>query len=147
MTTGNTSIFTAHQPGRSPSNTTRPQLMPVDVVFLSDDLMFAPRVSGAVLAAGWTLREVGTPTAAIASTETDTPRLLIVDLETTALDIQGLLSNLPDAARPSVLAFGPHVHHQRLDAAREAGCTMVVSRGGFSSDLPALLSEFLTSPS
>jgi DNA-binding response OmpR family regulator len=121
--------------------------MPVDVVFLSDDLMFAPRVSGAVLAAGWTLREVGTPTAAIASTETDTPRLLIVDLETTALDIQGLLSNLPDASRPSVLAFGPHVHHQRLDAAREAGCTMVVSRGRFSSDLPALLSEFLTSPS
>ncbi|MCH2590865.1 MAG: hypothetical protein MK004_20520 [Planctomycetales bacterium] len=121
--------------------------MPVDVVFLSDDLMFAPRVSGAVLSAGWTLREVGTPAAAIASTETDTPRLLIVDLETTALDIQGLLSNLPDASRPSVLAFGPHVQHQRLDAAREAGCNMVVSRGRFSSDLPALLSEFLTSPS
>ena len=121
--------------------------MPVDVVFLSDDLMFAPRVSGAVLSAGWTLREVGTPTAAIASTDTDTPRLLIVDLDTTGLNIHELLSNLPDSAPPSVLAFGPHVHHQRLEAAREAGCTMVVSRGRFSSDLSSLLSELLTSPS
>ena len=121
--------------------------MPVDVVFLSDDLMFAPRVSGAVLSAGWTLREVGTPAAAITSTETDTPKLLIVDLETTALNIQELLSNLSGPDRPSVLAFGPHVHHQRLESAREAGCTLVVSRGRFSSDLPALLSELLTPPS
>jgi DNA-binding response OmpR family regulator len=121
--------------------------MPVDVVFLSDDLMFAPRVSGAVLSAGWTLREVGSPTAAITSTETDTPRLLIVDLETTGLEIRELLSGLPETDRPVVLAFGPHVHHQRLEAARDAGCTMVVSRGRFSSDLPSLLSEILTTPS
>ena len=121
--------------------------MPVDVVFLSDDLMFAPRVSGAVLSAGWTLREVGTPAAAIASTETDTPRLLIVDLETTSLNIQELVSDLPPTDKPSVLAFGPHVHHERLEAAREAGCNMVVSRGRFSSDLPSLLSEILTPPS
>ena len=121
--------------------------MPVDVVFLSDDLMFAPRVSGAVLSAGWTLREVGSPTAAIAATETDSPRLLIVDLETTGLEIRELLSGLPVTDRPVVLAFGPHVHHQRLEAARDAGCTMVVSRGRFSSDLPSLLSEILTTPS
>lgn len=120
--------------------------MAVDVVFLSDDLMFAPRVSGITLSAGWTLREEGTPDKAIDSTETESPRLLIVDLETTGLQISDLVARLPASDRPRILAFGPHVHHARLEAAREAGCDMVVSRGRFSADLPALLSELLSPP-
>ncbi len=121
--------------------------MAVDVVFLSDDLMFAPRVSGVALSAGWTLLEVGTPGKAIDSTETESPRLLIVDLETTGLQISDLVARLPVSDRPQILAFGPHVHRARLEAAREAGCDMVVSRGRFSADLSALLSELLSPPS
>ena len=121
--------------------------MAVDVVFLSDDLMFAPRVSGVALSAGWTLLEVGTPGKAIDSTETESPRLLSVALETTGLQISDLVARLPVSDRPQILAFGPHVHRARLEAAREAGCDMVVSRGRFSADLPALLSELLSPPS
>ena len=120
--------------------------MAVDIVFLSDDLMFAPRVSGNTLSAGWTLREVGTPGEAIDSTGTESPRLLIVDLETTGLEITDLITRLPESNRPRILAFGPHVHHTRLEAARAAGCDMVVSRGRFSAELPALLSELLNLP-
>jgi len=114
-----------------------------DVVFLSDDLMFAPRVSAQAQEAGWQLRAAGSPAAAVALIQADSPRLLIVDLETTALDVAVLLSQLPVPNRPPVLAFGPHVHHQRLEAARQAGCDLVVSRGRFSAELPGLLAECL----
>ena len=38
-----------------------------------------------------------------------------------------------------VVAFGPHVHEERLAAAREAGCDVVVSRGKFFAELDAIL--------
>jgi CheY-like chemotaxis protein len=117
--------------------------MSTDIVFLSDDLMFAPRVSGQARAAGWQLREAGSPSAALALVEAESPRLLIVDLETSGLDIAELISQLDQATRPSVLAFGPHVHLARLESAREAGCDQVVSRGRFSSDLASLLGDCL----
>jgi DNA-binding NarL/FixJ family response regulator len=120
--------------------------MTFDIVFLSDDLMFSPRVTGQAQAAGWSVRETASSTTAIDLLRTDSPRLLIVDLETPNLDITQLLLQLPETNPPKVLAFGPHVHHQRLESARQAGCELVVSRGRFSSDLPALLHECLGSP-
>ena len=120
--------------------------MNIDIVFLSDDLMFAPRVTGQAQAAGWSVRETTSSTAAIDLIHADSPRLLIVDLETPNLDITQLMLQLPETNRPSVLAFGPHVHLQRLDSARQAGCELVVSRGRFSSDLAALLHECLGNP-
>ena len=68
---------------------------------------------------------------------------LLETLETTGLDVAVLLSKLPVPNRPPVLAFGPHVHHQRLESARQAGCDLVVSRGRFSAELPGLLAECL----
>ena len=41
--------------------------------------------------------------------------------------------------RPTIVAFGPHVHEERLAAAREAGCDEVVSRGQFFAQLDAIL--------
>ena len=120
--------------------------MTIDIVFLSDDLMFAPRVTGQAQAAGWSVRETTSSTAAIDLIHADSPRLLIVDLETPNLDITQLMLQLPETNRPSVLAFGPHVHLQRLDSARQAGCGLVVSRGRFSSDLATLLHECLGNP-
>ena len=117
--------------------------MTIDIIFLSDDLMFAPRVTGQAQAAGWSVRETASSSTVIDLIHSDSPRLLIVDLETPSLDIAQLLLQLPKPNRPKVLAFGPHVHLHRLDSARQAGCDLVVSRGRFSSDLPALLHECL----
>ncbi len=119
--------------------------MNIDIVFLSDDLMFAPRVTGQAQAAGWSVHETPSSTTAIELLHAESPRLLIVDLETPSLDIDHLLLQLPETSRPKVLAFGPHVHLQRLDSARQAGCDLVVSRGRFSSDLATLLHECLGS--
>jgi hypothetical protein len=38
-----------------------------------------------------------------------------------------------------VVAFGPHVHEERLAAARNAGCDEVVSRGEFFARLDAIV--------
>ena len=117
--------------------------MATDIVFLSDDLMFAPRVSGQAQAAGWRLREAGSTSVALDLVKAESPRLLIVDLETSGLNISELISQLDSTNRPSLLAFGPHVHLARLESARQAGCDHVVSRGRFSSELASLLTECL----
>ncbi len=38
-------------------------------------------------------------------------------------------SRLTQQPQPPIVAFGPHVHKQRLDAAVQAGCSEAVSRG------------------
>jgi len=38
-----------------------------------------------------------------------------------------------------VVAFGPHVHEERLAAAREAGCDEVLSRGEFFARVNAIV--------
>ena len=117
--------------------------MSTDVVFLSDDLMFVPRVTAQTEAAGWTIRHAGSTSTAIALIKSDAPRLLIVDLETTGLELATFFETLTGTSSPPTLAFGPHVHHQRLETARQSGCDLVVSRGRLSAELPTLLSDFL----
>jgi DNA-binding NarL/FixJ family response regulator len=40
---------------------------------------------------------------------------------------------------PRIVAYGPHVHEERLAAARAAGCDEVLSRGQFTRELPRLI--------
>jgi CheY-like chemotaxis protein len=62
--------------------------------------------------------------------------VIVVDLESPGLDLGNLIASQPEAPRPRVIAFGPHVQEQRLSAARAAGCDQVVSRGQISTSLP-----------
>jgi hypothetical protein len=38
-----------------------------------------------------------------------------------------------------LIAFGPHVHEEKLAAARTAGFDLVISRGKFFSDVEAII--------
>jgi hypothetical protein len=40
------------------------------------------------------------------------------------------------------VAFGSHVQTERLQAARDAGCTNVLPRSRFSASLPELLQQY-----
>jgi hypothetical protein len=73
------------------------------------------------------------------------PPLIVVNLETRGLAIQELVTSLTEAAaKPSaVIAFGPHVHEAKLQAARDAGCQAVLSKGGFHAKAPELIAQFL----
>jgi CheY-like chemotaxis protein len=67
--------------------------------------------------------------------------LIILDLEQPGLQPAELVSTLR-ATRANglqVVAFGPHVHEARLQAATAAGCNRVLARGKFYAELDAIL--------
>ena len=112
------------------------------IVLLSNDLAVLSRVEGAARRAGEAVRQAGSgPQAAEICAGVDV-RLVIVELSTSALDVAAVVSQLRkgESTGPRVIAFGPHVHEQRLGEAREAGCDLVVTRGQFFSQLDAMLS-------
>jgi CheY-like chemotaxis protein len=47
----------------------------------------------------------------------------------------------PSVAALPVVAFFSHVHADRADAARAAGCSRVLARGVFVQDLPRLIRD------
>ena len=101
------------------------------VVFLSGDLLFASRVRAAAEANDLTFEFAG----ALPDTADDIA-YVILDLATrsglTASLAEQCESRCPDA---TLIAFGPHVHVDRLDAARRAGIPQVMTRGQFDRQL------------
>lgn len=108
---------------------------PGRVVFLSGDLMFASRVSGAAKNAGLSFYFGGN----FPDDETDTIRFVILDLSTRSKLVpdapQWVADNCPDA---ELIAYGPHVQVAKLDAAKAAGIEKVLTRGQFDSRLASL---------
>jgi DNA-binding NarL/FixJ family response regulator len=116
----------------------------VAVVLISSDLTVISRVEGAAKICNAPVRTFSSAAQAILSCSTDSPRLLIIDLATAAFDLNQLIETLPQLNEnvPHVIAFGPHVHQEKLAAARQAGCDEVISRGQFFSQLSAILSRY-----
>jgi CheY-like chemotaxis protein len=111
------------------------------VVLLSSDLMVVSRVEGAAAQMGAKSRAASNAAAAIDYCSDELVDVLIVDLSMPVLDLTALVNQLrADASRSvRVVAFGPHVHENRLAAAREAGCDLVVSRGKFFAEIDSIL--------
>ena len=65
--------------------------------------------------------------------------LVLVDLTTRGLDIASLVERARALAdsRPTIIAYGPHVHEAVLVAAEAAGCDQVLSRGQFMARVDA----------
>ena len=119
-------------------------------IFLTSDLMITSTVTGAADRADVDMRVVGSADAAIKhchSGEPDAPSsvtLVIVDLGLPGLRLDELVAAIESgiATRPTIVAFGPHVHALRLDAARQAGCDEVMSRGQFHAAAEDVLRRF-----
>jgi DNA-binding NtrC family response regulator len=116
------------------------------VVLLSGDLMGASRVEGAARMASVEFRMVGNVDAAVECCAAQPVMLVMVDLATAGLDVAALVERLKGRSNhvPTIVAFGPHVHDAVLDAAKEAGCDQVVSRGQFMSQADAIVARFST---
>jgi DNA-binding response OmpR family regulator len=114
----------------------------MDVVLLSNDLMVVSRVSGAAAACGSDLRMAASTGAAIALHAERPVDMIVVDLGLPALELGLLLRGVKSNAEHSaqVMAFGPHVHAERLVAAKNAGCDAVLSRGQFFAQVDAIMS-------
>jgi DNA-binding NarL/FixJ family response regulator len=111
------------------------------VVLLSSDLAVLSRIEGAASRIGEHVRSASSESQAVKFCQENDADILIVDLSMPSLDLAGLVSQLNSNKSLSlrIVAFGPHVHEQRLAAAREAGCDLVVSRGQFFSQLETIL--------
>lgn len=113
----------------------------MSIALLCADLMQSSQVSGAAQRVGTPLRVFSSADALLAGLAAEPARLVIVDLALPGLDPARLCSALQElpAGMPRTLAFGAHVHRERLEQAREAGCDLVVSRGEFHARMDALL--------
>jgi DNA-binding response OmpR family regulator len=114
------------------------------IVLLSGDLMVVSRVQGAAKSVGADLCTAGNADQAREYCKTEPVKLVIVDLGLPAVNIGTLVNDLgaDETFAPKIVAFGPHVHEERLAAARQTGCDEVVSRGQFFAQVEAILGRY-----
>ncbi len=120
------------------------------ILYLASDLLWATRVKATAADLGIAarpVRDLGMLEARLG----DSPvRGLIVDLEAEgawAGMIERLRGERAGARERSIgiVAFGPHVAVDRLEAARRAGADRVLARGAFDRDLASILSGLMGS--
>lgn len=117
---------------------------PFQILLISPDLMSTSKLAGLTRQADGLLET-------LRSLE-DSPRgshfdVVLLDVQAFADDpavlvarVLGLLDSLPEKKPPArLIAFGPHVHKQRLDEAVAAGVDEAVSRGELFGGFPSLI--------
>lgn len=117
----------------------------MQVLFISRDLMFGSQIDGAARRHGGTYRLTG-PEQVSGLPLGDA--VVILDLGVAGVEVAALVGELRGADIPprAIVAYAPHVHEQKLAAAREAGCDEVLTRGQFHGGLDALLQRYADSP-
>jgi DNA-binding NarL/FixJ family response regulator len=113
------------------------------MLLISPDLMLTSRVSGLAAGAGWQLETRPQATAQPATRDFD---LVVLDLGGLRASPEELIhqvrSTLAADPPPRIVAFGPHVQHERLQAAVDAGAVEAVSRGEFLGDFAGCLKRW-----
>lgn len=112
-------------------------------VLVCRDLFFTSKITGTADALGYRIQTVGNTEELPQLLKSSDCRCLLLDLESVGLDLTQVLAVLPSDERPTVIAFGPHVRTDLLDAARNSGCDVVLPRSRFSATLPELLKQYL----
>jgi DNA-binding response OmpR family regulator len=114
-------------------------------LLLSDDLMFASRITGTARSLGLTIKPARSAAVFEDLARQETPRLVILDLANPGLSVSDLLQHLRETCSPvpRVVAYGSHVDAVGLKAARDAGCDIVLPRSAFVEQLPLKLAEWL----
>ena len=104
------------------------------LILYSTDLML-------ISSAGHAARQAGLEFQSVMSIESAIPHLqhpetlFCLDLSMAGADPQSLAAHSIPQVLSRAIAFGPHVHTARLDAARSAGFGTVLARGQFVSQL------------
>ncbi|QDV68285.1 hypothetical protein Poly24_19940 [Rosistilla carotiformis] len=108
-------------------------------LLLSTDLFFASRIKSAATEAGY---EMSMGKSVEKVTLKDDLRVVIVDLATTGSTVEAISEHIhQQTPTAKLIAFGPHVQTGRLDAAREAGFDLVLTRGQLDRGLSQLFPE------
>jgi len=112
-------------------------------LLVSQDLFFYSKITSTALELGFHIVVEGNVAAVVSKLAALTYRCLILDLSTPGLKVAEVTGALPQANRPTVIAFGSHVLAARLQEARDAGCDEVMARSKFSATLPEILTRCL----
>jgi hypothetical protein len=113
------------------------------VAALVDDLMFVSRIREAARGSGVEVRTVRTVDA-VRQASGDGAALVILDLDSPRLpwrEALSALSDAPDRSSPMTVGFFGHVHAETGEAARSAGCGLVLARSAFVQRLPGLFAD------
>lgn len=112
------------------------------IVAISNDLMATAPIENAARQAGATCKVVAPAAAADCS---ESPHLVLLDLSATS-EVGPLVATLlQQFASAPIVAFGPHVHADKLKAASEAGCQQVLTRGQFHQQVVPLVASYMAS--
>ena len=108
----------------------------LDVFMLSGDLLFASKVRVAVDAVGGRMRMGGS----LPKSDLSGLTHVVLDLSTRS-KLAGSLATECQTRCPSarLIAYGPHVQTDRLQAAREGGIETVLTNNQFSRDVMSVL--------
>ena len=109
------------------------------VVLLCTDLMMTSTVSGAVAECGLQFRSLS---ATNQLTDTIDQDLIIIDLATPGLDLEHAAAVLNEHQLKTAIIYGPHVHTERFEQAREAGFRRVMARGRFNTEITRIVQGF-----
>ncbi len=122
----------------------------MSALFLTSDLVFASKVAGAALRQSVIVETALTPSALFGKSQEQSAQgqsldLVIIDLSLPQLDLRELIDRLRALPNPprTIVGFAPHVHEAALQAAQQAGCDVVMSRGQFNAQLDELLGHYV----
>jgi CheY-like chemotaxis protein len=114
------------------------------IAFLTSDLVFPSRVAGVAQQLGLRMITATTADALLEKIAAEPAQIVLLDLNSPGVnpaDVTPRVKSLPNPPR-TIIAFGPHVHEQKLAAAKAAGCDLVLTRGQFDSQMHNLLAQF-----
>jgi len=109
----------------------------MQAVLITSDLMLGSQVSGAAAQHGVSLTMLMDAGQLADHAATETIALVVVDLATPRLDLSNVIQQLLAACDPvpRIIALGPHVQPAALQAAQDAGCDEVFTRGQFHAQM------------
>jgi CheY-like chemotaxis protein len=111
------------------------------VLYLTKDLFFASRVTATARSLAGEVRVISSVEELLTEAN-ENCRLVLIDLDAPGADPAAIAMGLrQQEAAPRIIAFGSHVHESRLQAARQAGCDVVLTRGQFDRQMAEILKD------
>ena len=116
----------------------------MSALFLTNDLLFSSKVSGAAAAHKLPLEIAMSVPKLLDRAAAPGVQLVILDLAFHGCDPAQLVPQLRQLAPAAkIIAYGPHVQDAQLLAAQSAGCDEVLTRGQFSMEAAGILRRYL----
>jgi CheY-like chemotaxis protein len=114
------------------------------IVAILSDLMFTVKIQEAAKRTGLDVVFVKSEEDALKHAR-ENPAVIIVDLNTTALDSLDLIEKLKadgETSKINVLGYVSHVQADLKAAAQQKGCDTVIARSAFSQNLSSILRRY-----